>query len=72
VPSTIIMVSAMVKYTNRLKKSQTTLQKAAFDSGITLLLNIYCSKRAGLPIDTAKELREVYKCMTLLRQCERR
>ncbi|KAJ7291475.1 fungal-specific transcription factor domain-containing protein [Mycena rebaudengoi] len=50
----------------------TIIMKAAFDSGITLLLNIYCSKRAGLPIDTAKELREVYKCMTLLRQCERR
>ncbi|KAJ6629499.1 hypothetical protein B0H10DRAFT_1987446 [Mycena sp. CBHHK59/15] len=48
------------------------LLKAAFDSAIVLLLNIWSGKKSGLSIDPARELVDVYKCMTLLRQSERR
>ncbi|KAJ7090091.1 fungal-specific transcription factor domain-containing protein [Mycena epipterygia] len=48
------------------------LWTAAFDSAIVLILNISGCTRSGLSIDTARELVDVYKCMTLLRQSERR
>ncbi|KAJ7250582.1 hypothetical protein C8J57DRAFT_1520994 [Mycena rebaudengoi] len=46
--------------------------KAAFDSAIVLVLGISAFRRAGLPINADRELLDVYKCMTLIRQCERR
>ncbi|KAJ7467196.1 fungal-specific transcription factor domain-containing protein [Mycena latifolia] len=46
--------------------------KAAFDSAIVLLLNISGGTQSGLSIDTGRELVDVYKCMTLLRQSEQR
>ncbi|KAJ6531232.1 hypothetical protein B0H19DRAFT_966714 [Mycena capillaripes] len=46
--------------------------KAVFDSAIVLLLNISGGTRSGLSIDTERELADVYKCMTLLRQTETR
>ncbi|KAJ7504460.1 hypothetical protein B0H11DRAFT_1982465 [Mycena galericulata] len=46
--------------------------KAVFDSAIVLLLNISGGTRSGLAIDTERELIDVYKCMTMLHQSERR
>ncbi|KAJ7090828.1 hypothetical protein B0H15DRAFT_930305 [Mycena belliarum] len=46
--------------------------KAAFESAVVLLLNISSGTRCGLSINTVGELVDVYKCMTLLRQSERR
>ncbi|KAJ7141352.1 hypothetical protein C8R44DRAFT_763249 [Mycena epipterygia] len=46
------------------------LLKATFDSAIVLVLNISGGTRSGLSIDTDRELVDVYKCMTLLRQSE--
>lgn len=47
-------------------------QKAVFDSAIVLLLNISGATRSGLALDVDRELLDVYKCMTLLRQMELR
>ncbi|KAJ7782338.1 hypothetical protein DFH07DRAFT_790295 [Mycena maculata] len=46
--------------------------KAAFDSAIVLLLNLSGGTRGGLSLDTDRELVDVYKCMGLLHQSERR
>ncbi|KAJ6508088.1 fungal-specific transcription factor domain-containing protein [Mycena vulgaris] len=46
--------------------------KAAFDSAVALLLNVSGGARSGLAIDIARELVDVYKCMSLLRETERR
>ncbi|KAJ7149345.1 hypothetical protein C8R46DRAFT_1126026 [Mycena filopes] len=46
--------------------------KAAFDSAVVLLLNVFGGTRSGLSIDTARELVDVYKCMKFLRQSEHR
>ncbi|KAJ7864824.1 hypothetical protein B0H14DRAFT_2735785 [Mycena olivaceomarginata] len=48
------------------------LVKAVFDSAIVLLLNISGATRSGLALDVDRELLDVYKCMTLLRQMELR
>ncbi|KAJ6502097.1 fungal-specific transcription factor domain-containing protein [Mycena sanguinolenta] len=48
------------------------LVKAVFDAAIVLLLTISGGTRSGLALDIAVELADVYKCMTLLRQAERR
>ncbi|KAJ7141277.1 fungal-specific transcription factor domain-containing protein [Mycena epipterygia] len=48
------------------------LVKAAFDSAIVLMLNVSGGTRSGLSIDTERELVDVYKCMSFLRQSERR
>ncbi|KAK7038101.1 fungal-trans domain-containing protein [Favolaschia claudopus] len=48
------------------------LIKAVFDSAIVLLLNITGATRSGLDVDTDRELVDVYKCMTLLKQTEPR
>ncbi|KAF7363845.1 Fungal-trans domain-containing protein [Mycena sanguinolenta] len=45
---------------------------AVFDSAIVLLLTISGGTRSGLALDIAVELADVYKCMTLLHQAERR
>ncbi|KAJ7256469.1 hypothetical protein B0H12DRAFT_510408 [Mycena haematopus] len=48
------------------------LVKAVFDSAIVLLLTISGGTRSGLALDLEMELADVYKCMALLRQTERR
>lgn len=46
--------------------------KSAFDSAVALVLNISGGARSGLSIGTDRELVDVYKCMALVRQAERR
>jgi hypothetical protein len=42
----------------------------AFTSGVVLLLNIWGGKKGGITADPEKEMRDVYKCMTVLKACE--
>jgi hypothetical protein len=45
-------------------------QTAAFTSGIVLLLNIWGGRKGGITADPEKEMKDVYKCMNLLKLCE--
>lgn len=48
------------------------LQMPVFTSAVVLLLNIWGGKKAGLTTDAAKEMKDVFRCMDMLRVCERR
>ncbi|KAJ7120687.1 hypothetical protein C8R43DRAFT_1034004 [Mycena crocata] len=46
--------------------------KCVFDAAVLLVLHISGGARSGLAMDPARELVDVYKCMTLLRASEQR
>ncbi|KAK7024381.1 Gypsy retrotransposon integrase-like protein 1 [Paramarasmius palmivorus] len=45
---------------------------SVFGAGIVLLLNIWGGKRSGLSTDPSREMKDVHKCMEVLRACESR
>jgi len=45
---------------------------AVFTSGIVLLLSIWGGKKSGLGMDPCKEMKDVHKCMIVLKGCEER
>jgi len=45
---------------------------AVFTSGIVLLLSIWGGKKSGLGIDPRKEMKDVHKCMAVLKGSEER
>lgn len=47
------------------------VQMPVFTSAVVLLLNIWGGKKAGLTTDAAKEMKDVFRCMDMLRVCER-
>ncbi|KAJ7777537.1 fungal-specific transcription factor domain-containing protein [Mycena maculata] len=48
------------------------LQSSAAFSAVILILNIFASKRAGLPVDSDKDLRHVGTALKILKCCEGR
>jgi hypothetical protein len=52
--------------------ANTSLQSGAVTSATILLFNIKSGSRSGLTLDTSNEMADVYRCMNLLKDCEKR
>lgn len=48
------------------------MQPAVFTTGLVLLLNIWSTKRTGLPPEMNSAIMEVHKCMATMQVCEKR